>query len=65
MLKKELFEEITIHIDGEALAQLFELEPGFVAQTIEQDGGGFRLIFSRKTDFAGESARREERRRFL
>jgi hypothetical protein len=64
MIKKALYEELTIHIDKEELARLLDLEPGFAVQQIEEDGTQFRLIFSRKTDLS-EKSRREERRSFL
>ena len=65
MIKKELYEELIIHIDKEELARLLDLEPGFAVQQIEEEGEAFRLIFSRKTDLSEKSPRREERRTFL
>jgi hypothetical protein len=64
VIKKELYEELTIHVDKEELARLLDLEPGFEVQQIEEEGKAFRLIFSRKTDLS-EKSRREERRSFL
>jgi hypothetical protein len=65
MIKKELYEELIIHVDREELARLLEIEPGFEVQHIEEDGKDFRLILSRKTDLSEKSPRREERRSFL
>jgi hypothetical protein len=64
MIKKELFEEIIIHIDKEELARMLEIEPGYMVQTIEEVGGEFRFILSRRTNLS-EKPRRDERRSFL
>jgi hypothetical protein len=65
MIKKALYEELIIHVDGEELARLLDIEPGFEVQNIEVEGKAFRLILSRKTDLSEKSPRREERKSFL
>jgi hypothetical protein len=65
MIKKELYEELIIHVDKDELARLLDIEPGFEVQNIEKQGKDFRLILSRKTDLSEQNPRREERRSFL
>jgi hypothetical protein len=62
MIKKELFEELIVHVDKEELARLLEIDPGFAVQQIEEVGKEFRLIFSRKTDLSEKTPRQEDRR---
>ena len=62
MIKKALFEELIIHVDKEELAQLFDIEPGYEVQNIEEQGKEFRFILSRRTDLGEKITRREERR---
>jgi hypothetical protein len=49
MIKKSLYEEPTIHIDKEELAQLFGTDAGFAVQNAEEEDGAFRFTLSRKT----------------
>jgi hypothetical protein len=65
MIKKALYEELTIHVDREELARLLGIDPGFQVQNIEENGKGFRLILSRKTDLSETVLTQEERKRFL
>jgi hypothetical protein len=65
MIKKELYEELIIHVDKEELARLLEIEPGFTVQQIEEQDEAFRLILSRTTDLSEKIPRREVRRGFL
>jgi hypothetical protein len=64
MIKKELYEEIIIHIDKGELARMLDLEPGYTVQNIDEVGEEFRFILSRRTNLS-EKPRREERRSFL
>jgi hypothetical protein len=61
MIKKALFEELIIHVDKEELAQLFDIEPGYEVQNIEEQGKEFRFILSRRTDLGEKILLREER----
>jgi hypothetical protein len=49
MIKKSLYEAITIHIDKEELAQLLGADPGFSVQNMEEEKSEFRFTQSRKT----------------
>ena len=63
MIKKELYEEIILILDKDELANLFDLEPGFTAQNIEEVDGQFRFILSRRTDLSEKLE--DKRKRFL
>jgi hypothetical protein len=39
MIKKSLYEELTIHIDKEELAQLLGADPGFSVENVEEEKG--------------------------
>jgi hypothetical protein len=39
VIRKELYEELIIHVDEEELARLLEIEPGFEVQNIEEQAG--------------------------
>ncbi len=63
MIKKELYEEIILILDKDELANLFDLEPGFTAQNIEEVDGQFRFILSRRIDLSEKLE--DKRKRFL
>jgi hypothetical protein len=71
MIKKSLYEELTIHIDKEELAQLLGADPGFSVENVEEEKGEFHFMLSRKTtlDEAGFNPQagqtQAERGRFL
>jgi len=74
MIKKSLYEELTIHIDKEELAQLLGADPGFSVENVEEEKGEFRFMLSRKTTLEEASTNSQstptsreqaERRRFL
>jgi hypothetical protein len=65
MIKKALYEELTIHIDKEELGRLLGADPSFEVQNIEEEGKEYRFILSRKTDLNETVPKQEERRRFL
>jgi hypothetical protein len=49
MIKKTLYEELTIHIDKEELAQLLGADPSFSVQSAEEEKEEFRFMLVRKT----------------
>jgi hypothetical protein len=49
MIKKLFYEELTIHIDKEELAQLLGADPGFSVEHVEEEKGEIRFMLSRKT----------------
>lgn len=65
MIKKALYEELTIYIDKEELGRLLGAHPSFEVQNIEEEGKEYRFILSRKTDLNDTVPKQEERRRFL
>jgi hypothetical protein len=65
MIKKELYEELIIHVDKSEMARLLNIDEDFVVQQIEEDGETFRLIFGRTTKLSEKNPRRDERRSFL
>jgi hypothetical protein len=65
MIKKALYEELTIHIDKEELGRLLGADPGFEVQNIEAEGKEYRFILSRKTDLNETAPVQEEKKRFL
>ena len=65
MIKKALYDELTIHVDKTEMARLLNIDEDFVVQQIEEEGEAFRLIFGRKTELSEKNPRRDERRSFL
>jgi hypothetical protein len=65
MIKKELYEELIIHVDKTEMARLLNIDEDFVVQQIEEDGEAIRLIFGRKTKLSEKNPHRDERKSFL
>jgi hypothetical protein len=74
MIKKSFYEELTIHVDKEELAQLLGADPGFSVQNVEEEKGEIRFTLSRKNALGETSSdsqtphtsrEQAERRNFL